>query len=93
MPINLVQEKQLDRNNLTSLERLIAAGMSFTGMYASNNLVFETKNLDTYFSPNGNEVTKETLHQMIEFFIKRLNNTVTLNRKTKQKVNLQNGMI
>lgn len=69
LPVNLVQDKTLDRKNMNSIERIVAAGMSFTGSYANTHLVFDRKNLDNYLSPNGNEITEQSLHKMIKYFI------------------------
>ena len=70
LPINLVQDKTINRESMNALERMVSAGMSFTGLYANTNLNFDSKNLDMYFSPNGNEVTEKSVQKMLEYFIK-----------------------
>lgn len=69
LPVVIVPEKNLDKTILNRKERLIAKGMSFTGVYAKTHLEFDTTNLDKMILPNGNEVTNESLFRMIKFFV------------------------
>ncbi len=69
LPVNLIQDKNIKSEKMNLLERRVAAGMSFTGVYANVNLKFSHKNLDKYFSPDGNEVTGESLNKMMKYFI------------------------
>lgn len=69
LPVEIIQKKSLDRKELNKMERMVAAGMSFTGVYAHTKLKFDTKNLEKTVSPNGNEVTAESLYKMISYFV------------------------
>lgn len=71
LPVEIIQKKELDRKELNRMERMIASGMSFTGVYANTKLKFDTKNLEKTVSPNGNEITAESLHNMIEYFVEQ----------------------
>lgn len=71
LPINIIQKKELERDKLNSLERIIAAGMAFTGVYANLDLKFDSKNLDKIVSPNGNEVTSQSLLKMLDYFFEK----------------------
>ncbi len=70
LPMNIIQDKNVETERMNILERRIAAGMSFTGVYANVNLQFSSQNLDRYFSPAGKEVTVESLGRMLEYFIR-----------------------
>ena len=71
MPVEIVPQKDLNKDVLNRKERMIAAGMSFTGVYAKTQLQFDTTNLDKLIFSNGNEITRESLHRMIEYFLKQ----------------------
>ena len=75
IPVDLIQEKNLKQEDMTSLERLVAAGMAFTGGYADLNLKFETKNLDALNPAPDDRVKVKSLQKMIEYFIKEQSNT------------------
>ncbi len=72
LPIRIIQDTTVEKEQMNILERKIAAGMSFTGDYANSHLHFGRKNLEQYFSPNGNEVTEQSLSKMIEYFVNNL---------------------
>ncbi len=69
LPVEIIQKMDLEKKKLSRLERIVASGMSFTGVYADTRLKFDTKNLEKTVSPNGNEVTAESLHKMIHYFV------------------------
>lgn len=69
LPMNIISNKQLDKNSLVPLERLIDISMSFTGDYCDTNLQFDTTNLDKIVSTNGNEITIKSLQQMLYYFV------------------------
>lgn len=79
LPINISPKRQLDKNSMTPLERLIDIGMSFTGKYCDLNILFDTKNLDKIINEGDYEITTNSLQMMIEYFIsnhiKRKKNT------------------
>jgi len=69
IPVNIIQDKTLDRKDMNPLERIIAASMSFTGSYADIDLKFETGNLKTLNVQGSDKVTLKSLQQMLEYFI------------------------
>lgn len=75
MPINIVPVENLTKAEMTSLERLVSVGMSFTGSYININLQFETKNTDALISGNGFgkhlslESEEQAIYKMLEYFI------------------------
>ena len=69
LPVEIIQEKELETSNLKRKERMIARGMAFTGVYTNTNLEFDTRNLEKTISPNGNEITAGSLRKMIRYFI------------------------
>lgn len=72
LPINIIPLKYMDHNDMDALERLVAAGMSFTGAYKATNLQFDTKARDSVFLPESNEVNEQTVYKMLEYFIDNL---------------------
>jgi len=71
LPIQIIMNKNLQRKDLNALERLIAAGMSFTGGYAETNLLFGTKNLEEVIQSAGNELTVTEFYKMLGYFIEK----------------------
>ncbi|RIH65799.1 NAD-dependent epimerase/dehydratase family protein [Mariniphaga sediminis] len=69
LPFQVMMDKNLQRAGLSPLERMIAAGMSFTGSYAETNLLFETKSLDGIMPARKNELTAKAFYKMLEYFI------------------------
>lgn len=72
LPINIVPEKKFERHEMTALERIISAGMTFTESYIDMNLEFDTSNLDKILMVNGHEANENTVHKMLEYFIYNL---------------------
>ncbi len=70
LPINILQVRELNPDSMNILERIIAAGMSFTGKYSNTNLNFDTTNIDLLNFPRDNEITPDSLCRMIEYVIK-----------------------
>ena len=57
---------------MSALERIIFAGMTFTGSYINTNLQFDTSNLDKILIVDGNKVNEDSIHKMLEYFIDNL---------------------
>lgn len=72
LPVNIVPEIQLERAEMNALERIISAGMTFTESYIDTNLLFDTKNMDKILMVKGNEVNKNSVYKMLEYFIGNL---------------------
>ena len=72
LPIIIVPEKKFARHEMTALERIISAGMTFTESYIDTNLQFDTSNLDKILMVDGHEANENTVHKMLEYFIDNL---------------------
>ncbi|MFW6043919.1 MAG: SDR family oxidoreductase [Marinilabiliaceae bacterium] len=72
LPINLVPVKDIKHKEMTSLERLMAVGMSFTGNYNSLNIRFDTSKRDSVLSPQINEINEETVFKMLKYFLENI---------------------
>ncbi len=72
LPIIIVPEKQLERYEMNALERIIAAGMTFTDSYIDTNLQFDTSNLDKILMVAGHEANENSVYKMLEYFIGNL---------------------
>jgi nucleoside-diphosphate-sugar epimerase len=73
LPINLLYDNNLKREEMNSLERIVAVGMSFTGAYSDTNISFDTTNLDKIISKDISEVSPESIQQMLEYFLTGFN--------------------
>ncbi len=69
LPVNLVQDISIEKEDLNELERMVLAGMAFTIEYANTNLQFETTTLDEIIAPNRKEITEHSVSKMIEWFL------------------------
>jgi nucleoside-diphosphate-sugar epimerase len=69
LPIDIVPEKQLARHEMSALERIISAGMTFTESYIDTNLQFDTRNLDKILMVDGHEANENSVYKMLEYFI------------------------
>ncbi|MEA2043620.1 MAG: SDR family oxidoreductase [Bacteroidota bacterium] len=72
LPVNIVPKRQLERRKMNALERMIFAGMAFTGNYIDTNLQLDTKNLDKILRVSGQEVNENSIYKMLEYFIGNL---------------------
>lgn len=68
-PLNITADSSLKQSEMTSLERIISIGMSFTSSYTATNISFCTEALDSMIEQEGNEVDKESLFRMLRYFI------------------------
>jgi nucleoside-diphosphate-sugar epimerase len=69
LPTNLIPVKYLDSKEMNAIERIIAAGMSFTGNYTDSDILFDTKKRDMIFPVSDNDVTEDTIFRMLKYFI------------------------
>jgi len=72
LPIKLVPLKNLDHNDMNSLERLMAVGMSFTGNYQSLHIQFDTSKRDNAITPQNNDIKEDTVYKMLKYFIENV---------------------
>lgn len=70
MPITLVPDMNLQKDDMNSLERIMAIGMSFTGAYINTNIAFDTTNLDSIVEREVSTVTAGSIHRMLTYFLK-----------------------
>ncbi len=69
LPVNLVADMHLKKEDMDSLERIMSIGMSFTGAYIDTNISFDTTNLDKIIKEEVPEVTAESVHRMLDYFL------------------------
>ncbi|QIA08001.1 SDR family oxidoreductase [Draconibacterium halophilum] len=69
LPISLVPDMTLEKEQMNSLERIMAIGMSFTGAYIDTNIIFDTTNLDSIVEQDISEVSAESVHRMLSYFL------------------------
>ncbi len=73
LPINLIADVHVDRDDMNALERIIAVGMSFTGAYIDTNICFDTTQLDSIVDEEVKDVTAGSIHRMLDYFINEFN--------------------
>lgn len=69
LPINIVYDETLEPKQMTSLERIIAAGMKFTGIYANTILSFDRTQLEKLIDTNDELINEDSLYRMIKYFL------------------------
>lgn len=72
LPINIIPQKDLDRRDMNSIERLVAVGMSFTESYIETDLSFDTKQRDKFIQYVETGPDKGSVSKMLEYFIENL---------------------
>jgi len=69
VPISILPRKRVDKQQMNSLEKVVAAGMSFTSSYIDTQIDFDTKNRDLIMNSHSNEVDEKTVHSMIVYYL------------------------
>ncbi len=77
LPINLKPVEKLEAADMSSLERIISLGMSFTGSYTNTRLIFDNTNLEKIIGHGNNEVTEEMIFRMLKYFVDELSQKKT----------------
>jgi nucleoside-diphosphate-sugar epimerase len=72
LPIQLSPVKTINREEMDTIERMVSAGMSFTGSYINTNLLFGTEELDKVMLSVGNEAHEQAVYQMLAYYIDNL---------------------
>lgn len=72
LPIQLIPVRTLKREEMDTIERMVSAGMSFTGSYVNTNLLFGTEELDKVMLSLGNEANQQGVFQMLAYYIDNL---------------------
>ncbi len=70
LPLTLVPDMELKKDNMDALERIMAIGMSFTGAYIDTNISFDTTNIDSIVAEEISPVTAATIDRMLRYFLK-----------------------
>jgi len=72
VPIQIIPIKNLERNEMNPIERMIAAGMSFTESYASTDVLFDTRQRDKFLKNTETGPDYKSIAKMMEYFIETL---------------------
>jgi len=72
IPIRLIPLKQLEREIMNPVERLVSVGMSFTESYTSTNILFDTRNRDQFINNTENGPDNHSVAMMLKYFIEGL---------------------
>ena len=72
LPIHIIPAKSLKRENMSSIERLISTGMSFTESYTSTNISFDTHNRDQFINSSEIGPDNYSVSMMLKYFIEGL---------------------
>lgn len=71
-PIQIIPIKNLERNEMNPIERMISAGMSFTESYASINVLFDTRQRNRFLKNTATGPTNKSIAKMMGYFIETL---------------------
>lgn len=69
MPIDIIPVKELPKEEMSSIERLVSVGMSFTGSYISTKLSFDTTKLDCLVPISNVNTEEKSIAKMLEYFV------------------------
>lgn len=69
LPIQLEADMKLQKDDMNTLERIMAIGMSFTGAYIDTDLSFDTTLLDSIVKEEVKTVSPESIHRMLDYFL------------------------
>lgn len=69
LPVELIPHKEIDHNELNELEKMVLAGMAFTGNYIDTNIDFDTSQRDKIISGQAREVSDDSLFRMLEYYL------------------------
>jgi len=81
-PINLIPEHVIERKEMSSIERLMSVGMSFTESYAETSLSFDTQQRDKFVGNQETGPSGYSVARMLEYFI----GTLSEKRKKQESV-------
>lgn len=82
LPVNLVPDLGLQKEQMNSIERIISIGMSFTGAYIDTNISFDTTNLDKIVEEEVKEINAESVHRMLTYFLNEFRTVKSKELKT-----------
>lgn len=68
-PINLIPVHTIERKEMSSIERLISVGMSFTESYTETNISFDTQQRDKFIDSPKTGPSAYSVAKMLEYFI------------------------
>jgi len=71
LPVHLEAQMGLKVSEMTTMEKIISVGMSFTGAYIDINPSFDTTYLDSVIKQKQPEITSGDVHRMLEYFLLR----------------------
>ena len=69
LPISLMPTKRFGHNGLSPIERVVAAGMSFSKSYTNTNLLFETQKRDQVVCLEKEPPDELMIYKMIKYFL------------------------
>lgn len=81
-PINLLPVQAIERNEMSSIERLMSVGMSFTESYTETSLSFDTQQRDRFVGNQETGPSAYSVARMLEYFI----GTLSEKRKKQESV-------
>ncbi|MBY5957367.1 SDR family oxidoreductase [Membranicola marinus] len=67
--VELVPEKDIQKEDMNELERMVLAGMAFTGNYIDTDIDFDTRQRDKVISPLHREVNESSVFAMLAYYL------------------------
>ena len=72
LPIELIPDMDLDPEEMNQLEKIILAGMTFTGSYIDTALKFDTSERDKVISGYHREVNESSIFAMLAYYLDQI---------------------
>ncbi len=69
LPLEIIPAPNLKHDEMSSLERLMAVGMSFTGNYTNIDIKFDTSACDRVLTTTHDEMNEQVVKKMLKYFI------------------------
>lgn len=70
--IELIPEKEIFEEDMNEPEKLVLAGMTFTGNYIDTDIDFDTSERDKVISPYHREVNESSVFAMLAYYIDQI---------------------
>lgn len=69
LPIKLIPDKDINPEEMNKLEKMVLAGMAFTGSYIDTDIEFDTRQRDKVISVYHREINESSLFAMLAYYL------------------------
>lgn len=72
LPIQLIPQKDISKDNMNAIEKMVLAGMTFTGNYIDTDINFDASKRDKVISSQHREVNDASVFAMLSYFLNHI---------------------